>query len=110
MADLILDAGKSGATESKVFIEDNEIITTETMPAASVEEIINWNKRQADISKERLKSGAAGVVGARVPIVLMHKWRQEWKNGPKTWGVSWQKFLAGRLNSSDYEHLRFMKL
>lgn len=107
MADKVFDFGHNGITRSEGFKEDGQIITTETMPGSVVEHILNQNKilQQQGVPKTDM-----GVVGARIPITLHHKWKQEWMKTAKRHGIPWHKFLKGKINSPEYKHLRFMKI
>lgn len=110
MADVLFDFGFNGVTRSYGVEEGDEVIIVESMPAGGVQAILDANKRDEEDAKARLHSSDMGVVGARLDIVTWHNWRKEWREGPKQWGRPWHKFLKDRLNSTEYKHLRFLKL
>lgn len=99
---------RGAVTWTGMYEEDGQIINTEQMPGPVVQHIIDSNKEQMANGPGKGKLGS--MIGARIPIVLHHKFRREWMAGPKLWGVTWAKFLKGKLNQPEYKYLRFMKL
>ena len=100
----------TGVVETQVAVEDGQIILTDTMPAKAVQHILDSNNHIRNNDFKMSGPSGNGVIGARVPITEWQKWRDEWKVGPKLWGVTWDKFLTKRLNSPAYKNLRFMEL
>lgn len=108
MAKKLFDLGFSGVTRSAAFEEDGKIILVEQTPGTTIDEIVKANKE--DINYIRNRPKGSGVLGARIPITLHHKWKQEWKLKGKKWGIPWHRFLKRKLNSAEYKHLRFLDL
>lgn len=110
MANLIytedVDIAKAKVTRPSVYEEDGRIVTLDTMPPKVLNAVMD---EIHDRSQTRRKS-ELGVVGATIPLPLWNDWRNEWRKGPKNWGVKWQVFLKRQLNSAEYSKLRFMKL
>lgn len=112
MAEKLFDFGFSNATPTRTegYEEDGQIILTETMPGNVIDAILRENQAKADLYKGKMGRDDMGIIGATVPITLWHKWRTEWKAGPKKWGVRWHKFLKAKLQDPDYKRLRFVNL
>ena len=105
MARELFDLGSNGVTQSKGYEEDGQIILTETMPAGSVERILKENHKLGQGAMAKTRKDGMGIVGASIPITLHHKWRTEWRQGPKLWGQPWHKFLRAKLQDPNYKKL-----
>lgn len=111
MADTLFHMGfDGGVTHSSAYEEDGQIILTETMPANVVQEILDANHETARDNPLSSSRNSLGVVGARIPITEHYKWKREWKQTAKKWGIPWHKFLKSKLNDPNYSKFKFMKL
>lgn len=114
MARKLFEMPSNGVTRSEAFEEDGRIILRESMSGEAIDALVQANKDDAAFFRGKLRQSGAGgdmgVIGARMPITLHTRWRQEWRAGPRQHGVPWHLFLKRRLNSAEYKHLRFMKL
>ena len=94
--------GYSGAIETRVHFEGDEMITEDIMHAKQVQAILDQNQADRSMGHNRF---ARGRHAARIPLPMLHDWRQDWeKNHTDKW--EWQTFLISKINSRDYSKLR----
>lgn len=76
--------------------------SADEMSGRATQAILDQNARDR---AEGHNPHAIGRHAARVPLTLLESWRQDWKRNHKDkW--EWSTFLAMKLNSADYKHLR----
>ncbi len=117
MAEKLFDFGIDPATglQCAGYEEDGQVIIVNEQPAKAVQAHLDHNAQVAQAAKDHmLAPGSTGGFLARIPPITYHRWKREWQNGPKAWGVLWNKgqnsFLARKLRSSENKHLRFANL
>lgn len=79
--------------------------SAEVRTSQRVDGIIDEFRRDS----ENINHKAAGRLAARIPTELFYRWRKEWRDQHSDkW--EWRTWLAMRLNSPDYSHLRNQKI
>ncbi len=104
----LFELESNGITQSAGYEEDGKIITTENINPAVLKTIVDSNKLQENPLKQ--KKNDMGVVGARIPITVYHNFREQWRAGPRLWGVPWHVFLKKQLNTAECKEMRFLNL
>lgn len=94
--------GYHGAIETRLHFQDGEMIAEDVLHGRYVQSILDQNQRDRSLGHN---PKAMGRHAARVPLPLLETWRQEWRaNHADKW--EWSTYLAMKLNSRDYSHLR----
>lgn len=117
MAENLFDFGVDPYTGLRCagYEEDGEVIILNQAPGSYVQSHLDFNDAVAENARDRVtRRGSTGGVVARIPEITWWRWRQEWKNGPKKYGVPWNgphtSFLARKLRETDNKRLRFAKI
>lgn len=94
----------NGVIENRVSISgDGEIVSRDIMNARNVQHILDVNKEIRNGAHHNRV--AKGHKAASIPIPIWSEWRKEWKTKRRDY-MTWQTFLAAKLNSSEYSKLR----
>lgn len=113
MADKLFDFGidPSSGLRCAGFEEDGQVIIVNQQPGEAVQQILDANLEhsEAALAHLRRRDSNGGFV-ARIPPITHWRWRNEWKAGPKRWGIPWRKFLEKKLRNPDNKKLRFANI
>lgn len=93
----------NGVIETRVSVNDDELVSRDIMSARNVQQILDDNQRVRNDNPHNKK--AQGVMAARIPLPLFHEWKKEWKTGFNQ-DMTWHQFLLRRINDRDYGQLR----
>lgn len=97
-----LQSWNSNGTYSDVRVNDDELISRDIMPGHAVQSILDGNH---ELRATRQNPKAFGRHAARIPKTVWTEWRKQWMTTHRQdW--TWQTFLAMKLNSRDYSHLK----
>ncbi len=94
--------GQVDGVQSRVHIDDNEMILESYTPGKVNQRLLDENHR---FRSQGHNPKARGRLAARIPNTLHEAWKKEWKREYKDkW--TWTTYLAMKLNSRDYSYLR----
>lgn len=99
-----LTISNSGLIQTRLHVDDDEIITEDVMPARVVGRILDENTRLRNLGRNP-NPRAHGRLAARIPLPIYHNWRREWRQKyAQDW--TWQTFLAMKINDRDWAKLK----
>lgn len=91
-----------GGVLTKYSIEDGHAHLQETQ---NIGNMLDEFRHQS----ENINTKAQGRLAARIPLMQYNDWQRDWKrNHADKW--EWKTYLASKLNSPDFKHLRNSKL
>jgi hypothetical protein len=99
---LAMDTQLWNGNRSRVWVGEKEVVTQDIMPGKTVQKLLDENHR---LRQDGFNKKAHGRIAARVPMVMLYEWQKEWRQTyRKDW--TWKTYLAMKINSRDYAHLR----
>ena len=88
--------------EAHINADGNELIVSEHTPTRIENEILDHCHKLRGLVQNRRSSFQHA---ATIPIQQHTRWKQEWR-AKYAQVMTWQTFLASKLNSRDFEYLR----